>query len=363
MKPSKNQYIRSIVSTFVHGRFSRPTEEAAMKWLAKDDDRDLKDEALSETWDEVLTEELTAEEEKQSHRAFLDWKASRLGADFVSRRALRIWQAVAAVLFIALGAGMCLALLSTPEHPRMIHAFAPTNATDTLALPDGTRVILNSGSTLLYPERFEGSSRDLYLTGEACFEVAKDKYRPFTVHTDDFHVTALGTRFNVNANPSAQVFTASLMEGSVKVTFNHGSSQFVLSPDEELAYDRLTGRAALSRRPSDDMVAWQRGELVFTGQTLRQILSTLKQRYPDINFSYNPSSLPNDRYSFRFTPQTSLDEMMRVIADVAGGIEVRTTAESVTVTRRSTALPTPGKPDRQSRTTAANKPGPQPQDS
>lgn len=335
MKPSKNQYIRSIVSTFLHGRFSRPTEEAAMKWLARDSDRDLKDEALSDTWDEVLATGRTAEDHKEARSAYLNWRASKLGDDFVTRSSMRIWQAVAAVLFIALGAGMCLALLSTPESPRMIHAFAPMNATDTLALPDGSRVILNSGATLLYPERFDGNARDIFLTGEACFEVAKDKTRPFTVHTDDFHVTALGTRFNVNANPSAQVFTASLMEGSVKVTFNNGSSQFVLSPDEELAYDRLTRRAALSRRDAEDMVAWQRGELIFTGQTLRQILFTLKQRYPDINFSYNPSSLPNDRYSFRFTPQTSLDEMMRVIADVAGGIEVATTAESVTVKRRT----------------------------
>lgn len=334
MSKSKNQYINTIIRTFLKGRFQRPTEEAAMQWLVQEKDAQLKEDALGEIWDETLAAPADIREQQEAEEAYTNWKSALLGRDFVARRTLRIWQGVAACLILAIGAVVVATVLRTPEPARMIHACAKAGTTDTIALPDGTQVVLNAGSTLLYPERFNGKGRDVFLTGEACFSVAKDKAHPFTVHADDFHIRALGTCFNVEARPEEDVFTASLIEGSVKVTYNHDQSQFILSPNEQLAYNRLTGKATVSRRTTEEMTAWQRGELVFSDETLPEILSTLRRQYDEVDFIYSPSRLPADHYSFHFRADTPLPEMMKVIADVAGNIEVTAEKDCVTVMRK-----------------------------
>lgn len=334
MNKSKNHYINTIVRTFLEGRFSRPAQEAAMQWLASDKDEQTKEESLREVWDETLATPRTRAENEEAHEAYRSWKSALMGRDLVARRTLRIWQGIAACMIIGLGVLTCLTVLRTPQPIDYIHACAPSCSTDTIALPDGTTVILNSGSTLLYPERFEGKGRDVFLTGEACFTVAKDKKHPFTVHADDFHVRALGTCFNVNAHPENDIFTASLIEGSVKVTFNHENDQFILSPNEQLSYNRLTGKASVSRRGADEMTAWQRGELIFSNATLPEILSTLRRRFDKVDFIYSPSRLPADHYSFRFRRDTPLPEMMQLIADVAGNIEVTADSTCVSVMKK-----------------------------
>lgn len=334
MNKSKNHYINTIVRTFLGGRFSRPTQEAAMQWLASEKDSREKEDALNDIWHETLAAPLSQEDIEESNDAYRSWKSALLGQDFVARRTLRVWQGIAACMIIGLGVITCLTILRTPEPARYIHACAPACSTDTIALPDGSTVILNSGSTLLYPERFEGKGRDVFLTGEACFSVAKDKHHPFTVHADDFHIRALGTCFNVNAHPENDIFTASLIEGSVRVTYNHENDQFVLSPNEQLSYNRLTGKASVSRRNTDEITAWQRGELLFSDASLPEILSTLRRRFDTVDFIYSPSRLPSEHYSFRFGCDTSLKEMMQVIADVAGNIDVTADSTCVSVMKK-----------------------------
>ena len=81
--------------------------------------------------------------------------------------------------------------------------------------------MLNSRSTLLYPEQFAGKTRSVYLIGEANFQVKPDEKHPFIVKANDFQITALGTEFNVNAYPENNELIATLLEGSVKVEFNN----------------------------------------------------------------------------------------------------------------------------------------------
>ena len=118
------------------------------------------------------------------------------------------------------------------------------------------------------------------------------------------------------------------------MTFNHENDQFILSPNEQLSYNRLTGKASVSRCGADEMTAWQRGELIFSNATLPEILSTLRRRFDNVDFIYSPSRLPADHYSFRFRRDTPLPEMMQLIADVAGNIEVTADSTCVSVMKK-----------------------------
>ena len=95
---------------------------------------------------------------------------------------------------------LCLGLDESLEED-LVECYIPTAEIRELTLPDGTYVMLNSKSILLYPEKFTGETRSVYLIGEANFKVKPDKKHPFIVKANDYQVTALGTEFNVNAYP------------------------------------------------------------------------------------------------------------------------------------------------------------------
>lgn len=139
--------------------------------------------------------------------------------------------------------------------------------------------MLNSKSILLYPEKFTGETRSVYLIGEANFKVKPDKKHPFIVKANDYQVTALGTEFNVNAYPENSELMATLLEGSVKVEFNNLLSNIILKPNEQLVYDKHTKAHNLRMPEIDDVTAWQRGELVLVICIWRIFLQVLNANF------------------------------------------------------------------------------------
>ena len=186
-------------------------------------------------------------------------------------------------------------------------------------LPDGTHVVLNSQSTLLYPEEFTGSTRSVFLMGEAYFKVKPDKDKPFIVKANDFQVTALGTEFNVNAYPENVELKAMLVNGKIKVEFNDLSSTVILNPDEELVYNTSTKVAQVAVASADEAIAWKNGILLFKNMKLDDIFTTLERKLP-YTFIYSPNSMDESTYSFRFSKDTSLKEIMQIISQVVGNM-------------------------------------------
>jgi len=106
---------------------------------------------------------------------------------------------------------------------------------DQLTLSDGTIVTLNSATTIKYPDHFGDSTREVYLEGEAYFDVSKDPLHPFIIHTDKMNIRVLGTSFNVKSYQSEPLGEASLINGSIEVTLNdRPSDRIILKPKEKL---------------------------------------------------------------------------------------------------------------------------------
>ena len=202
----------------------------------------------------------------------------------------------------------------------LVECFIPTAEIRELTLPDGTRVMLNSRSTLLYPEQFAGKTRSVYLIGEANFQVKPDEKHPFIVKANDFQITALGTEFNVNAYPENNELIATLLEGSVKVEFNNLISNVILKPNEQITYNKQTRKRSLQSPRIEDVTAWQRGELVFSDMHLDEIFTSLERKFP-YTFVYSLHSLNNKSYSFRFQQRATLEEVMKIITQVAGDVK------------------------------------------
>lgn len=157
----------------------------------------------------------------------------------------------------------------------------PPGKTGSIVLTDGSKVRLNAGSSLLYPDRFGSKGREVVLKGEGFFEVAKDSTRPFAVNTDKLHVQVLGTEFNVYAFPGEEREEVAVLSGSVAVEAIGDSSgrRITLAADEKLAYHWPTHAFEQHATNASSTLAWQQGELYFENVALIQAVKALNRKY------------------------------------------------------------------------------------
>lgn len=312
-------YIQQLIEQFGHNDYSPATQKKVQRWLADDEHAEEKREALNKLWEQAGEQEMP-HGMQQSIRRMQQNLGMQPVADNKKRIQLFIWRAAAIFLLAVSSVSIYLMLEKDRPQKDLLECYIPTAEIRELTLPDGTRVMLNSKSTLLYPEEFAGETRSVYLIGEANFKVKPDKEHPFIVKANDFQVTALGTEFNVNAYPENNELIATLLEGSVKVDFNNLMSNVILKPNEQLAYDKKTKKGSLHLPEMEDVTAWQRGELVFSNMYLEDIFTNLERKFP-YTLVYSPNSLKENTYSFRFQKEVTLEEVMRIITQVVGDIQ------------------------------------------
>lgn len=312
-------YIQQLIELFGHNDYSPATQKKVQQWLADDEHAEEKREALNKLWEQAGQQELP-HGMQQSIRRMQQNLGMQPVADNKKRIQLFIWRAAAIFLLAVSSVSIYLMLEKDRPQKDLLECYIPTAEIRELTLPDGTRVMLNSKSTLLYPDEFAGETRSVYLVGEANFKVKPDKKHPFIVKANDFQVTALGTEFNVNAYPENNELIATLLEGSVKVEFDNLMSNVILRPNEQLAYNKKTKRGSLHQPEMEEVTAWQRGELVFSNMYLEDIFTNLERKFP-YTLVYSPNSLKDNTYSFRFQKQATLEEVMTIVTQVVGDIK------------------------------------------
>jgi ferric-dicitrate binding protein FerR (iron transport regulator) len=190
-----------------------------------------------------------------------------------------------------------------------------------IVLPDGTKVWLNSQSSLQFPAVFNGNERKVQLTGEAYFEVAHNKQKPFRVQSGGADIEVLGTHFNVMAYTDEPQMETTLLEGSVRVS--KGSRSEVIKPGRQV---QLTGNGMTVRTvDTDEAVAWKTGIFLFSNDSLKSIMRQVERWY-DVQIDY--ASMPDKEYSGMVRRSSNLSEVLKML-EVAG--QVRFTIEGRTV--------------------------------
>ena len=147
-----------------------------------------------------------------------------------------------------------------------------------LRLPDGTLVWLNAASSITYPVSFSNAvSRDVKLAGEAYFEVAKDKKRPFLVKTSHQQICVLGTEFNVNAYQDEPEIRTTLLQGSIKLSLEDSAKDRILKPGEQasLAGTKLSVATVDVEQATD----WKNGDFIFQSEPLTMLMRRVSRWY------------------------------------------------------------------------------------
>lgn len=152
-----------------------------------------------------------------------------------------------------------------------------------LVLADGSKVWLNAGSSVRYPAAFTGKRREVEVTGEVYFEVAKDEARPFLVTVNNIQVQVLGTRFNINANEEEGLVKAALLQGAVKVV--SAGKALTLAPGQQALAAAGKPLQLEKNANMDEVMAWRNGYFHFESADLKTILRQFSLWY-DIDVKY-----------------------------------------------------------------------------
>lgn len=204
--------------------------------------------------------------------------------------------------------------ITDSEATAMNTLFVPAGQRAQLRLQDGTEVWLNAQSTLKYPSRFSKRKRQVEITGEAFFDVAKDKNKPFIVTTQNTHMKVLGTQFNVYSYPGAGYIQTDLVEGSVKVYQEYNENiSIVLKPNEQVIIKGSSMTVGNIDNP--DHLLWRNGIYSFNNECLIDIIEKL-QLYYDVKIIVEDPEIFNTRYTGKFRQRDGIDEIMRIIQKI-----------------------------------------------
>lgn len=228
----------------------------------------------------------------------------------------KIYSMVASILLVLGVAGtVYFALQDRADVPMYIVSSGIQNM-ESVSLPDGTKVQMGPGSRLTYPARFSGKTREIILDGQAFFDVAKNREKPFIVHTEDISVEALGTAFELFSYDMENKIEAILLNGKIKISVadkkTNKTEEYIVSPDEKILMDRQTGKITKHIVDADKYTAWRKQKMLsFENEKLSMIIPRLEQWYGRKVMCQKDLA---DKYRFTFKVRDeSLDRILYMI--------------------------------------------------
>jgi transmembrane sensor len=248
--------------------------------------------------------------------------SGRFKNSFTKRWIQRTAAAVVLFIFSALGYFAGYKQMNIPFIADELHfheIMVPSGEKSKLILSDGTVMWINAGSKVKFPNTFNTSTRDIWLDGEAYFEVTKDEHRPFLVHTSEVDVKVYGTKFNLKAYNEEDLFEATLIEGLVSLQtqniINNAKEEIFLEPNHKAIYlkkksrhisneitqvisEPLKPRKIIISNPVqvESSISWREGKLEFNEETFENMIPKLERRYGVI-IQMEDKELPDVRYS------------------------------------------------------------------
>jgi len=347
----ENQEIyQDLIIRYLDGSASEAETRRLFIWLRTDDVHMQEFIIMRDIWEasgrlSVAEKNRTAEAlEKFRHRIKIK-KKERTG---IIRILMKNWQ-VAAILMVFLISAIFLFNLLPVRNSNVSATFnktiIPKGQKGQLILADGTKVWLNSGTVLCYPSTFGKKTREVYLEGEAYFDVVHNSAKPFQVHSGDLIIKVLGTSFNLKSYPGDNSIETTLVKGSVKIlkkVKNIPEEVITLKPNEKAVYDRhknqmeiieLTeekpkskegGSSVINLKSNnsdiikpvkqrlDTEIEWKDQKLIFENESLEEMVKRLERWY-NKNIYVESEKLKKNHYSGKFIYNETIYQVLDVI--------------------------------------------------
>lgn len=255
-------------------------------------------------------------ERKLYDSILLNKKTLQANYNKVKQKKLFRWNTfvnVAALLLLLITAGLLInKQFENRNRTNQLHTLiVPPGQRINLILADNSSIWLNANTTFKYPTEFSKKRREVFLDGEAYFEVSTNEKSPFIVNTTQGGITVTGTTFNVSAYSKYDKFETSLFEGNVSVFLKNNEDEIIdIKPSQKSVIQN--GKLKVEKIDDYDEFLWRKGLIAFNNKKLEEILSVLEQ-YFDTKIEIESNCLPDNTYTGKFRQSDGIDYALRVL--------------------------------------------------
>ena len=314
------EHINNLILSFLNRTISSTDLKVLKEWIDENEDNKAYFSEIQKIW---LISSIYEKKnfDKLKDRAFQQFK-DRIAQKnqeqdiYISRPNWNRIFYIAACIIIAFFAGIGVMYFTgnqrLSDQTLSYSVESPRGSKLKLSLPDGTSVWLNADSKLRFPVSFTAERREVYLEGEAYFEVVKNAEAPFVVKTDLGDIKVLGTQFNLKSYSNDNRIEVALLDGSVAFCYPSTTDQemkCILSPGEQVYYNRTTHNLEKKNFILSDYSSWKDGKYYFKNETLENIAKQLERNF-DVNIIIKNDSLKQIPYHMAFVNNETLDDIL-----------------------------------------------------
>ena len=281
-KMQNKHSIKSLIIAELDGEISVQDKEQLYNWIAKSEVNTRYYTHVKDLWEASLANASELAQTKQEWKRFTNRIVSQ--SDRKNRKIyLNTWLKVASVIVI--GLLISNVVIKNFKNPEPVYAtsVAPEGSVSQTILPDGTLVYLNAGTKLKFDVNTQGKKREVFINGEAWFDVSKNKNKPFVVHTAYYDVKVLGTQFNVKAYEDDDEVVTTLEEGSVQLNFPEAtktSENLILKPGEQLVFNKTKRKYLLKFKIDTKLyTSWKDNKLIFLEMPFGELVQLLERKF------------------------------------------------------------------------------------
>ena len=327
--------IKQIIDSYMSHLYPQNVSEDFAEWLEHPADKEAKRQAMQEHW-----EAIDAPMDRQKIDTAYCSTKERISRRNFGRRRLSIFARVArAAAIIALpiaAAALTYAAVSSVmvEPTQWQEVYVPYGEMRRITLADGSQITLNAGSRLIYPAKFTGDERRIFLSGEAYADIAKDAERKFVVAADDVDITVHGTSFNVRAYTGDSEVAVALISGSIDMqTKNLADNRTLhMQPGFLAKLDKTTGEISTMRFPDGTFHNGTGDNLTFINARLSDITAQLERIF-NCKIVIDDAGLADERYWSVFANGKSLEEILSAL-QTNGNMRRHTVDSTIHLTRK-----------------------------
>lgn len=352
---------KELLEKFINNNCTPSEIDSIFDWIQKEPDKITTQVLLRSYWDRVKTSNIILDE--QQHQQRLDRIHHLINLNqsekltigktrlFPSKKVslIQIFSRVAVILLIPVITLLVYTRFFQPGtynvqgEPQMNEIISPMGSRTSLELSDGTKVWLNHGSKMIYPQRFTGKTRIVRLFGEGYFKVAHNRSIPFIVEAGGMAVKAIGTNFNVKAYGDDTSFETSLESGKViilkETPTNKELTVCEMEPGQHFIFNNTNNKYSLKTEDLIKYVSWKEGKLVFIDDTMDKVAERLSRRY-NVDINLEGPGLKELTYTATFIDESlyQILEMLEIVTPISYSVSERDKLPDGTYTKRKISI-------------------------
>lgn len=298
--------LHKLIEKFLSDTASTEEIEELNQWYRDKNDHDVIWEHVSSNEEELVNQRLRSKLEQYvgKEQSINRWQRNR-----------RLYRIVTAACLLLIGSFAVYMINRTNEITETVFASIDHIENRYVLLPDSSKVILRPGAKIKY--RYTEEEREVFLTGEAFFDVTHNKLKPFLVHAGDITTRVLGTSFNIAAYAEKDV-VVSVTTGRVAVNDNKEKTLAVLLPNQQLQYKQNHVNLLLKDVETSKLTSWVNTDMQFSDIPFGKLINSLNRRYTT-EIEFQNEDLKNCLITGRFDGTESLENVLDILTKMTGG--------------------------------------------